>query len=139
MRIVYFLLGIATTNSWLKYRRSLPQSEDRPGKRLSLKDFVISIAQSLAKVRKPLSLESRKSLAFCGAIRKRKPNETHPSDELRSDGIGHLPIHADKGRCKHCIDENARSRWKCAKCQIHLCLNANKNCFFAHHISNSSE
>lgn len=52
--------------------------------------------------------------------------------EIRFDNIGHFPMHLEanstRKRCKNC--GNGLTLIKCMKCNVFLCLNANRNCFF---------
>ena len=130
-RIIYYLIGTAINNSWLEYRSTLEKHDDVPGTRTSLKNFILQICVGLAKVGKSSERKAgRPSLAVLQPSR-RLPNEPVSHDSLRFDQVGHLPIHDVKGRCKDC--SGGFSRWKCKKCGVHLCLNANSNCFSDYH------
>lgn len=64
----------------------------------------------------------------------RRPGETRPEAEITRDGFGHFPAH-DEGlgtRCKM-MGCSGRTRIKCIKCKVHLCLTKNKNCCLAFH------
>lgn len=64
----------------------------------------------------------------------RRPGEVRPASEIARDGVGHFPAHDDGAgtRCKMggC---KGKSRVKCVKCKVHLCLTKDKNCFLAFH------
>lgn len=61
--------------------------------------------------------------------------EIRPDIDIRLDTINHFPVHSDKAlptRCKN-IGCDGRSRWKCSKCDVHLCLTIKNNCFYSFH------
>ena len=133
-RIIYYLVWIASSNCWLTYRNDLTDEEDRAGKRLSFKDFLLQTADGLSKVGKACRARpGRPSLAVNQPTPKRKrlADENVPVEILRKDHVDHLPEHSNRGRCKHCT--SGFTRWKCRKCSVHLCLNANNNCFSDFH------
>lgn len=56
-----------------------------------------------------------------------------PNKDIRCDQIGHWPQFTEKrGRCKYpgCIGV---PKIICVKCNIHLCLTPNSNCFIKFH------
>ena len=64
----------------------------------------------------------------------RRPGESRPEAEITRDDFGHFSAH-DEGlgtRCKM-MGCSGRTRIKCIKCKIHLCLTKNKNCCLAFH------
>lgn len=50
-----------------------------------------------------------------------RPSQTQPDVEF--DHCGHLPLHRGKSATS---DQKGMSRWKCQKCMVFLCLNANQ-------------
>ena len=67
----------------------------------------------------------------------KKPREiaTSVPQSTRYDGVNHWPIFVsgiNKTRCKNekC---SMKTYWKCSKCNMHLCLNSNRNCFTQYH------
>lgn len=64
----------------------------------------------------------------------RRPGEVRPVADIARDGFGHFPAH-DEGlgtRCKM-VGCKGRTRIKCIKCKVHLCLTKDKICFLAFH------
>uniref|UniRef100_A0A3P8S7U4 PiggyBac transposable element-derived protein domain-containing protein n=1 Tax=Amphiprion percula TaxID=161767 RepID=A0A3P8S7U4_AMPPE len=60
------------------------------------------------------------------------PRPSRPQPDVQYDNCGHLPLHCDKrGWCNLC--PKGVSRWKCQKCMVFLCLNANQQCFVVYH------
>ena len=133
-RIFYFLIGIAINNSWLLTRRN--NEKTGTGSKLPLADFIGNVADALAKAGKtPLRRRGRPSRSDAVVdhdIASSSSNrEFRPHQDIRSDQVGHWPIHCERGRCKHCV--TGTTRWKCQKCSLHLCLNDKNNCFYSFH------
>ena len=66
----------------------------------------------------------------------RRRGESRPPEEIRFDGAQHLPLHENgvlPTRCKF-PECKGRSRIKCEKCNVHLCLSKEKNCFRSFHL-----
>jgi hypothetical protein len=134
MKMVYYLIWTAITNSWLLYRKSL--ISDDKNKRISLKEFMLIIARHLVKANKTTVRKvGRPSLPTPQPAPKQRRALNEISDNtigIRNDHTDHFPKHTTKGRCKQC--EGGYTRWMCEKCGIHLCLNEHKNCFKNYHI-----
>ncbi|OWR41364.1 putative transcription factor COE1 [Danaus plexippus plexippus] len=106
-------------------------------KRLALLHFRRRLAESLvlrnkisgAKRGRPSSLSSPLPVVV-----PRRPGEVRPSTEIARDGISHFPAHDDGcgTRCK-LTGCKGKSRIKCIKCKVHLCLTKDKNCFLSFH------
>ena len=54
---------------------------------------------------------------------------------LRYDGFNHWPVFVSPINNTRCKNEkcNGKTYWKCDKCNVHLCLNSNRNCFRQYH------
>ena len=54
---------------------------------------------------------------------------------LRYDGFNHWPVFVSAVNNTRCKNEkcNGKTYWKCDKCNVHLCLNSNRNCFTQYH------
>uniref|UniRef100_A0A672YEF1 PiggyBac transposable element-derived protein domain-containing protein n=1 Tax=Sphaeramia orbicularis TaxID=375764 RepID=A0A672YEF1_9TELE len=103
-----YMLDLCIANSWLLYKRDNGLLNE---KLMSLKRFRLAVAHSLNHPR---------------------PSRPKPQPDVRYDNVGHWPLHTEKrGRCNLC--PKGVSRWKCGKCNVFLCLNANQQCFAAYH------
>ncbi|XP_054602416.1 piggyBac transposable element-derived protein 2-like [Nothobranchius furzeri] len=125
-----YVLDLCITNSWLVYKRECGQLNQKP---ISLKRFCLAVAHSLKQVNKPASKVGRPSSSSPPLSKKRHiTRPSQPQPDVRYDSCGHWPLHCDKrGRCSYC--PKGVSRWKCQKCNVFLCLNANQECFAGYH------
>lgn len=57
-----------------------------------------------------------------------------PRNELRYDEISHFPEVDKKRNASRCKDCKGSTHFFCSKCNVHLCLNSNRNCFEDFHI-----
>lgn len=67
--------------------------------------------------------------------KKRKVPPKQPQKEVRKDGDGHSPLITKKRLLfKNCSpSENTFSSVICSKCEVTLCLNKDRNCFYDFH------
>lgn len=69
-------------------------------------------------------------------LKEKNKTEKKPHNRLRYDQINHLP-EVDKNRnSTRCKNEDCKHKshiW-CSKCNVHLCLQSNRNCFKDFHI-----
>lgn len=128
MGIFAHMLDICVNNAWLLYRRHCAQKKLK--KTLSLKRFRIEIFVSLsAKRTVPTDMPGPAENKII-----KKPVVPRPIDDLRYDGIGHLPSITDKGRCRMC--KSGYSTMICIKCSTRLCIKRERNCFYEFHVKN---
>lgn len=143
MRIVYHLIGISVVNSWLQYRRDVSLLFGEKEKYMPLKDFILSIAESLAKANKSINesmkrtssvLSSPPIIASSTSSTTSSTTQVMPQSDIRFDGFSHWPKHS--GKRMRCKNENCvgTTRFYCGKCNVSLCLNDSKNCFFEFHV-----
>ncbi|XP_038591089.1 piggyBac transposable element-derived protein 3-like [Micropterus salmoides] len=128
-----YILDLCISNSWLVYKRDCGLLNEKP---MPLKRFRLAVAHSLVQVNKPPSKVGRPSPSSPPLMSSQRKHTTtkpsQPQPDVRYDNCGHFPLHCDKrGRCNLC--PKGVSRWKCQKCNVFLCLNANQNCFAAYH------
>ncbi|XP_062851349.1 piggyBac transposable element-derived protein 3-like [Trichomycterus rosablanca] len=127
-----YILDLCVSNSWLVYKRDCDLLNEKP---IPLKRFRLAVAHTLKQVNKTASKVGRPSFSSPPPMSQKKqyvPRPTQPQPDVRYDNCGHMPLHSVKrGRCNFC--PKGVSRWKCEKCNVFLCLNANQQCFIAYH------
>lgn len=125
MNIFYQLLDIALNNAWLMYRRDCDDCGD---KARPLKPFRMYIANALLNTDKQTKINVH-SNAFVVPIS--KTVTPRPPQEVRLDGLNHLPDIIAQGRCKLC--KTGKTMIVCIKCNQRLCLTQKKKCFIIFH------
>lgn len=130
MYIFFHSISIAVVNSWLCYKRNC----NLLGKKcMKLCDFQAEVSTGLINFKRPVShLPTQQS-----AMRHEKFNAVRqvvgvPTDDVKFDGVDHLPGYTTRGRCKvsNC---SGFCYTICIKCGVRLCLKKDRNCFWAFH------
>ncbi|XP_054270077.1 piggyBac transposable element-derived protein 3-like [Macrosteles quadrilineatus] len=134
LRLIFHFVDMAIVNGWLRYRndchrRNLP------------KKYIVDLLEFKSEIFSALCREGKDSERKRGRPsydrvdadyeqkKHRGPAKPIPCFNERRDGIGHWPIATgDRQRCKKpgC---KGQSTIKCGKCQVHLCLTKERNCF----------
>lgn len=136
LRMIFHASDLAVVQAYREYQvdneaLSIPQN-----KQLTLLHFRRRLAESLVLQNK-ISMGKRGRPSGSSPtlqIVPRRPGETRPEAEIARDGFGYFPAH-DEGlgtRCKM-MGCKGRTRIKCIKCKVHLCLTKDKNCFLTFH------
>ena len=135
VKLIFHFVDFALVNAWLEYRRDAELC-DPSSKYMDLLEFRSQVAEALIKTT-PLRLpvgRPRKDDSVDDAPAAKRPYIRRSINDVRYDRVDHLPIHVDAlgQRCK--IEKcRGRSRIKCIKCGVHLCLSKENNCFIAYH------
>lgn len=137
VRMITHAVDIALVNSWLEYKKEAQQIGVQPRKIMHLWDFRQSIAQYLILHKDPLNRGRPVNVLEKENVpnTKRMKTETRPISEQRYDNFGHFPQVDGKKESTRCKLENCRrkSRTFCIKCNVHLCLVSERNCFLKFH------
>ncbi|KRZ01671.1 PiggyBac transposable element-derived protein 2 [Trichinella zimbabwensis] len=131
-RVFFWVIGAATTNAWLLYRRHQTLTAGT-SKTLDLLAFSGSICTSLCLAKKPMEMSrrGRKSHQSADAppcpIRKPKIITRSKREDIRLDQTSHWPVYnAERKRCKLCKNIIQVS---CGKCGVYFCFNQKRNCY----------
>lgn len=132
MYIWWHTVTVVVINAWNLYRRDQKKQEPQM-KPMALRRFQSLVGSSLSRAGKakikcgrPLSSPEATPTPPC-----KRPSCSVPLD-VRRDGIDHFPTWETRQRCKH-FTGNHFSHVYCEKSKVHLCLNKDRNCFFAYH------
>lgn len=126
-RIIFHLLDMCITNSWLLYKALVPHCE------MQLVNFTLDVAQSLMlqRLADKSYVEPRHGAKFHSA---RGVNES-----ARYDLVDHFPMRSkdlkNGQRCK-CPGCSRKSMFMCRKCKVYLCITAkdrDEDCFYTFH------
>lgn len=133
-RFFFHFVDMVIVNSWLLYRRDCESLNIPKKKQRDLLSFRTSVAEALCMQGKDLSKKKRGRPSSdvereFEKKRHRGPAKAIPAQEVRGDAVGHWPVvESSRQRCKlpNCSGQTVV---KCSKCNVHLCLNKNNNCF----------
>lgn len=134
VRMITHAIDLALVCSWLEYRKQA-EAIGVPKKRIvDLLSFRTSVAESLILTKAPPK-RGRPSLEDPKPGVSKKTRETPPMLQTRYDGYNHFAKHdskPDNTRCKY-EECKFKTHIYCTKCNVHLCILSNRNCFFAYH------
>ena len=133
LNIFCHFLDVAVVNSWLEYRRACEDTELPKKDWVTLWDFKLEIAETLTRKNVPAKRRKFSSVQCEFLEKKRKGNvENVPPEEVRRDGIDHLPKTASN-RAKFKLPGcTSQIKTICVKCNLHICV-SEKSCFFDFH------
>ncbi|CAF88338.1 unnamed protein product [Tetraodon nigroviridis] len=137
-RLFFHFVDMAIVNSWLLYRRDCESLGVPEIRQKDLLDFRASVAQALCMEGKDPKKKKRGRLSLdvdgqLDVKKRRGPAKAVPPHELRRDAEGHWPlVENGRQRCKLANCEG-QTVYKCAKCNVRLCLDRVNNCFREFH------
>jgi hypothetical protein len=141
LRLIFHFLDLAICASYIEYKKECETFQIGKKDVLKFMDFKSYLGKCLTQVNKSKSFRKR-GRPFNDSQENLSPAasrpETRPIPDVQFDEFGHFPIHEDAPfpqRCKN-KDCKGRSRIKCSKCLVHLCLNKSQNCFLNFHKKN---
>lgn len=137
LRMIFHAVDLAVVNSWLEYKRDASTLKLPAKDVLDLLHFRIRLAESLILEKKPTTPRSRgrpsksSEEPVSPPPKKSAAAQKRPILEVQHDMVDHLPEHSDSVNAGRCKQKNCtgKSRWKCCKCSVYLCLNKDRNCF----------
>ncbi|KAJ4946271.1 hypothetical protein JOQ06_023939 [Pogonophryne albipinna] len=130
MYIWWHTVTVAVINAWNLYRRDQKKLEPRI-KPMALRRFQASVGTSLTSAGKGKIKRGRPlSSPEPDSTPPRKRQHSSVPADVRKDGIDHSPTWETRQRCKHCTG-NHFTHVYCGKCNVHLCLNKDRNCLLS--------
>ncbi|KAG0713763.1 PiggyBac transposable element-derived protein 3 [Chionoecetes opilio] len=140
MRLFPYAIDLSITNAWLIYRRDCKALAETG---LPLKNFRIQVFRGASSQRAATS-RPRRSFAAPGILNITidvptpvRGHRSHiPDNSVRFDlTLFHVPIYTSRQTCKFCSkkEHTLISNVLCSVCKVHLCLNAERNCFIKYH------
>lgn len=123
-RVISHFIDLALSNCWIQHRVERPQSK------MQLYDFRLSVALSLISC-----IDSSDSSDSDTAPPKRGRVSALPAVASRVTSAKHLPVACNLKNSARCRKEGCKgkTRIKCEKCNVFLCLSTGKNCFKEFH------
>lgn len=135
VRLIFHLIDFVAAASWIEIRR-VDVAEGTPRRdRFDLLDLKVDLAHHLLSTQEAEGNGEEDDNECEPPPPKRKT--PMPSHALRtSTSAGHLPEWPEDGkpsRCRLPGCDSPKCRIRCSTCKVHLCLNANRNCFKLFH------
>jgi hypothetical protein len=137
LKVILHFMDLAIVNAWRLYRCDL-LATGASGKDIKdLLSFRFEIAETLIntpdKEQRPSSPDN---LIVPRANTGRYKPANNPSVGKRYDGYMHLPIFDELKDPRVCRLESCKSRTKirCRKCDVYLCMSRGKDCFYLYHV-----
>ncbi|GFO07807.1 PiggyBac transposable element-derived protein 4 [Plakobranchus ocellatus] len=99
-------------------------------KPMKLSEFQVVIAEGLIKAEVKMGRPSLEEAANAPANRAQP--SPHPCNDARLDNVGHMIQYGSRQWCK-LLSCHQKSHFYCIKCNMHLCINKDRNCFMEFH------
>lgn len=136
LRMITHFIDFSIVQSWIEYKNDCKRSEVPQRQVMDLLAFRMSLANQLVY---PQSAAKRVARITLDEIHSKnenveKPRESRKTDEsTRFDGLDHFPEYSENRiRCKR-TSCTSKTQVYCPKCNVHLCLKLNQNCYRAYH------
>lgn len=133
LKTIMHFHDLSVVNSFQQYKRACQLRGQR--KTLDLCSFKLHVAEALLDAPPPPNEDLSDSEDE--DVPRNRPAGL-PSAARRYDQYGLFAVCEDLPAPLRCRleDCNSRSRIRCSKCNVYLCLNKNKNCFLGFHVQN---
>ncbi|XP_047126408.1 piggyBac transposable element-derived protein 2-like [Hydra vulgaris] len=136
-RFFFHFVDLAVATGWLLYRRDCRDMGVDKRQQKDLMAFKLEIADALCREGKDMTAKKRgrpstSMEAELQRKKKRGPAKPVPTQDVRTDSVGHWPAHGVRQRCKRpgCKGQTV---FVCTKCNANLCLSKKSNCFRQFH------
>ncbi|KAH8035585.1 hypothetical protein HPB51_007768 [Rhipicephalus microplus] len=136
VRVISHFASFALSNSWLEYLRDANKAGLLRKETLDMMAFQTDVANCLLNSNKPQKKRGRPSNDNSRTVKKKVPNASPlPVSTVRYDGINHWPQQVNMANAQRCRREEctSKSRVRCRKCNIFLCLTSQNDCFYLFH------
>lgn len=143
LKVLIHFLDLAAVNSWMEYRLDARANHVLKKDQLDLMKYRLAVAEKLTSTptsKRQNNLEEQLEEDENGeedeGPPKKKPLCTPlPCAEKMHDGFAHWPVMDNLTTNRNCRASGCRSRTRvrCTKCNIYLCLSVKNNCFTEFH------
>lgn len=136
LRMMTHFIDFSIIQSWIEYKMDCKKAGIPTKEVMDLLAFRLKLSKQLVYYQTASKRSARITLDEVRSkhLRQEKSRECRTDEEVRYDGYFHYPKYSEKRlRCKleTC---NVKSQVICSKCDVHLCLNKNNNCFYEYHV-----
>jgi len=142
LKVALHFIDLSIVNAWMEYREDAQKLLKRKNEIMDLMHFKIAVAREwLTKSPNKRALSSEElnsSDTEENQMTTQRPQNYRapvPPTTKVKDGFEHWPevCNIPNPKCCRMKGYKSRSRIKCTKCDIYLCLTAKKNCFTIFH------
>lgn len=137
VRVISHFVSFAVINSWQEYLQDAKANCFARSNVMDLLTFQNNIGLSLILLKKPtIRKRGRPSVTETREPPRKVHNtEPRPINAIRYDSIDHWPAHATRSFAQRCKMKGctSRTRIRCRKCNVFLCLSATNDCFYNFH------
>ena len=134
LKILFHCIDISKVNAWLLYRCHANQMNVPERQHVSLLKFISAIADGLVrggKVKNDVGRPRKRRATDTPPVPRKQPAAV-PCDDVPCDSVGHwAEYQKKKNKCRQC--KVNYSRVYCKKCNLCLCMNNTRNCFYDFH------
>lgn len=148
MRVIMYLIDFALVSSWTEYREDCRRYGKLERETLNSMDFRMEVANTLNHMEVPEFTEAcdrplkrpHVDEEVLGDPLKPLPPQTRqvlPPIYVRKDGLNHWPLFADVTQAMRCMIPGCKEKSYiyCSKCNVHLCTNRRRSCFYDFHVN----
>lgn len=136
VRVLSHFVSLALANSWLEYVRDASHEGLARSKTHDMMSFQTEVALSLIKQNQEVQKKrGRPSAEFQAPVRQAHNARPSPPNAVRYDGKDHWPQQVEAPFPQRCRYEKcaSKTRVRCRKCDIFLCISSKNDCFFLYH------
>lgn len=136
LKVLIHFVDLVLVNAWRLYKNDCVANGYPRKDIMALLDFRLNVADSLTNVPcRKRQLTTDDDSENVEPVVQKQYRPLRPSEGKRYDGYDHLPEFDDIKAPRSCMFEgcNSRSKIKCSKCGVFLCLARHKNCFMWYH------
>lgn len=142
VRFLFHFIDMAITKSWVEYKKDRLSLGESKRKLFDLLEFKLYIGEALAFASSGTSSKRSSEVVVDNSLQEMHANKRNkpvdiPNKDVRQTGNEHLPICSvtDKNKFMRCRNKgcSGKTRFMCVKCNIYLCIAAERQCFFEFH------
>lgn len=136
LRMITHFIDFSIVQSWIEYKMDCKKAGIPTKEVMDLLAFRMKLSKQLVYFQTAAKRSARITLDEVRSkhLHQEKSRERRTEEEVRYDEYRHYAKYSEKRlRCKleSC---NQKSQVICSKCNVHLCLNKNNDCFYEYHV-----
>lgn len=140
LKFILHFFDLAVANAWRMYKIHSDLAHTHRGQVMDLLDFKLQVADGLINTPNRPRLISDENEEDVENEEPNHPSRRYrpanpPSEPKRYDGYEHYPEFDEIASPRSCRMEgcSSRSKIRCCKCNVYLCLTRKSNCFASYH------